>query len=111
MNKHLTRLLIVVLSCICLHSFGQKKNKSIRSGGLWLDDKGNHIQAHGGEYLKGGAVDHPAVRRLYQKIAMCLPDGESYVSGRAFRCLAELTGKGLREIIKKMPEPAWNYEP
>ena len=69
------------------------------------------IQAHGGEYLKGGAVDHPAVRRLYQKIAMCLPDGESYVSGRAFRCLAELTGEGLREIIKKMPEPTWNYEP
>jgi len=54
MNKHLTRLLIVVLSCICLHSFGQKKNKSIRSGGLWLDDKGNHIQAHGGGIIKLG---------------------------------------------------------
>ena len=69
------------------------------------------IQEHGGAYLKGGAVDNPVVRRLYQKIAMCLPDGESYVSGRAFRRLAELAGKSLREIIKMMPEAAWNYEP
>ena len=54
MNKHLTRLLVVVLSCICLHSFGQKKNKIIHPGGLWLDDKGNHIQAHGGGIIKLG---------------------------------------------------------
>jgi hypothetical protein len=70
------------------------------------------IQEHGGAYLKGGAVDNPVVRRLYQKIAMCLPDGESYVSGRAFRRLVELSGvASLREIIKQMPEAAWNYEP
>lgn len=67
------------------------------------------IQESGGAYLKGGAVD-PMVRRLYQKIAMCLPDGESYVSGKAFRRLAGLSGKSLREIIKKMPEAAWNHE-
>ena len=60
---------------------------------------------------KAGAVDNPVVRRLYQKIAMCLPAGESYVSGRAFRRLAELSGKSLHEIIKKMPEATWNYEP
>lgn len=69
------------------------------------------IQEQGGVYLKGGAVDNPVVRQLYQKIAMCLPNGESYVSGRAFRRLAELSGKSLREIIKDMPETAWNYEP
>src|SRR5215218_10137567 len=69
------------------------------------------IQEHGGAYLKGGAVDNPVVRRLYQKIAMCLPGGESYVSGRAFRRLAELSGENPREIVKKMPEAAWNYEP
>ncbi|MFN2393769.1 MAG: N-acetyltransferase, partial [Pyrinomonadaceae bacterium] len=61
--------------------------------------------------LKGGAVDNPVVRRLYQKIAMCLPDGESYVSGRAFRRLSKLSSKSLREIIKNLPESAWNYEP
>jgi GNAT superfamily N-acetyltransferase len=69
------------------------------------------VQERGGTYLKGGAVDNPVVRRLYQKIAMSLPDGESYVSGRAFRRLAELSGESLREIIRKMPEAAWNYEP
>ena len=69
------------------------------------------VKKHEGAYLKGGAVDNPIVRRLYQKIAMCLPDGESYISGRAFRHLAELSGKSLREIIKNLPETAWNYEP
>ena len=70
-----------------------------------------NIQEGGGAYLKGGAVDNPVVQRLYQKLAMCLPGGESYVSGRAFRHLAELSGKSLREIIKNLPEAAWNYEP
>ena len=68
------------------------------------------IQEHGGIYLKGGAVDNPIVQRLYQKIAMCLSGGESYISGRAFRRLAELSDKSLREIIKNLPETAWNYE-
>lgn len=69
------------------------------------------VQGCGGAYLKGGAVDNPVVRRLYRKIAMCLPGGESYVSGRAFRRLAELSGKSLREIVKGLPDTAWNYEP
>lgn len=69
------------------------------------------IQRQGGAYLKGGAVDNSVVRQFYRKIAVCLPDGESYVSGRAFRRLAELSDKGLREIVKNLPEEAWNYEP
>lgn len=69
------------------------------------------IRDNGGTYFKGGAVDNSAVQQLYRKLAMCLPDGESYVSGRAFRQLAELSGKSLREIIRKLPEAAWNYEP
>lgn len=69
------------------------------------------IQERGGAYFKGGAVDNPVVRQLYRKVAMCLADGESYVSGRAFRRLAESSGKSLREIIKNLPEAAWNYEP
>lgn len=69
------------------------------------------IHKHGGAYLKGGAVDNASVRRLYGKIAMNLPGGESYVSGRAFRRLAELSGESLRQIVKKMPEAKWNYEP
>jgi GNAT superfamily N-acetyltransferase len=69
------------------------------------------VQGCGGAYLKGGAVDNPVVRRLYRKIARCLPGGESYVSGRAFRRLAELSGKSLREIVQGLPDAAWNYEP
>ena len=78
---------------------------------LLLTRLAGDIRGHGGAYLKGGAVDDPVVRRLYRKIAMCLPGGESYVSGRAFRRLAELSGESLREIVKRMPQAAWNYEP
>jgi GNAT superfamily N-acetyltransferase len=67
------------------------------------------VQQHGGAYFKGGAVDNPVVRRLYQKVAMCLPGGETYVSGRPFRRIAELSGESLRDIIRKMPEATWNY--
>jgi len=68
------------------------------------------IQKHGGTHLKGGAVESPAVHRLYRRIAMRLGENEYYVSGRAFRHLASLSGKGLREVIKNLPETAWNYE-
>jgi hypothetical protein len=44
-------------------------------------------------------------------MAMRQPDGELYVSGRAFRHLAELSGKNPREIVKNLPEAVWNYEP
>jgi len=69
------------------------------------------IQKQGGTHLKGGAVETPAVHRLYRRIAMGLGENEYYVSGRAFRHLASLSGKGLREIVKNLPEPAWNCEP
>jgi GNAT superfamily N-acetyltransferase len=78
---------------------------------LLITELAGEIRKHGGVYFKGGAVDSPVVRRLYQKIAMCLPDGESYVSGRAFRRLAELSGESLRKIMREMPEAAWNHEP
>jgi GNAT superfamily N-acetyltransferase len=70
-----------------------------------------HIEADGGTYLKGGAVDDAKIRKLYQKVAMSLPDGESYISGRAFRHLAELSGQTEREIVKRLPDPAWNLQP
>jgi len=66
---------------------------------------------NGGAYLKGGAVDNPTVHRLYQRIAMHVSGNDYYVSGRAFRRLAELSGKSLREIASNLPEKAWNYEP
>lgn len=68
------------------------------------------IQKHGGVYLKGGVVGNAVVRGLYQKIAMFKPAGESYVSGRAFRRVAELSEKSLREIVKNLPATTWNYD-
>jgi GNAT superfamily N-acetyltransferase len=69
------------------------------------------VQKRGGAFLKGGAVENEIVRRLYGRIAMCQPNGECYVSGRAFRHLAGLSSGSLREIVRNLPETAWNYEP
>ncbi|MEJ7576875.1 MAG: GNAT family N-acetyltransferase [Pyrinomonadaceae bacterium] len=78
---------------------------------LLATDLAKQIQDCGGTHLKGGAVESPIVHRLYQRIAMRLSDNEYYVSGRAFRHLANLSGEGVREIVKNLPETAWNYEP
>ncbi len=77
---------------------------------LLATDLARQIQERGGTHLKGGAVESPIVHRLYRRIAMRLSDNEYYVSGRAFRHLASLSGKSLREIVKNLPETAWNYE-
>lgn len=69
------------------------------------------IKADGGVFLKGGAVENDSVRRFYSRVAMSFPNGECYVSGRAFRHLAGLTGKNLREIIRNLPENEWNHQP
>jgi GNAT superfamily N-acetyltransferase len=69
------------------------------------------IQKRGGTFLHGGAVENAVVHRLYNRVAMVQPNGECYVSGRAFRHLANLSGKSVREIVVNLPEAAWNYEP
>lgn len=74
-------------------------------------DLAKQIQECGGTYLKGGATESPSVHRFYQRIAMRLSGDDYYVSGRAFRHLASLSGKSLREIVKNLPETAWNSEP
>lgn len=69
------------------------------------------IREREGTYLKGGPVDDAAVRRLYRRVAMCFPGGDCYVSGRAFRHLAGLSGRSLREMVGDLPETGWNHEP
>jgi GNAT superfamily N-acetyltransferase len=64
----------------------------------------------GGTYLKGGAVEGGTGRRLYARLAVCWPNGDCYVSGRAFRRLAALTGVPLRTMIRDLPPRAWNHE-
>lgn len=69
------------------------------------------VKARGGAFLKGGAVENASTRHFYSRIAMIFPNGECYVSGRAFRYLAGLSGKSVREIIKSLPQKTWNFEP
>ncbi|HEX8196494.1 MAG TPA: hypothetical protein VF571_09925 [Pyrinomonadaceae bacterium] len=64
----------------------------------------------GAAFLKGGS-ENQVVHRTFARMAMRQPDDELYVSGRAFRHLAELRGKNPREIVRNLPEAAWNYEP
>ncbi|MBF2001808.1 MAG: GNAT family N-acetyltransferase [Synechococcales cyanobacterium M58_A2018_015] len=72
---------------------------------------GTQIQQQGGVYIKGQAVENPSAQRLYQRCAQCFPGADCYVSGRAFRRLTELSGQCLRDVVKNLPEPAWNCEP
>jgi GNAT superfamily N-acetyltransferase len=68
------------------------------------------IQGQGGTFLKGGTAN-PTLLRSCKRFVMCQPDGECYVSGRAFRHLAEMSGKSLRDIVGNLPEMTWNYQP
>ncbi len=69
------------------------------------------IQQRGGSYLKGQAVENLSVQRFYQRFAQCFPGADCYVSGRAFRRLAELSNQRLRDVVQNLPERDWNYEP
>ena len=87
---------------------------SFRGRGVGLRlaiEAAKEIEKRGGTFLKGGAVNNSAVRRFYGRIAVSIEGGEFYVSGRAFRHLAGLSGKSVRETIKNLPETDWNYEP
>jgi GNAT superfamily N-acetyltransferase len=65
----------------------------------------------GGAYVKGQAVEHRVVQRLYARFAMCFPGADCIVGGRAFRRLAELAGRSARVVARSLPEKSWNYEP
>lgn len=69
------------------------------------------IYQRNGAFLHSGAIESAVVRRFYNRIAMLQPNGECYISGRAFRHLAGLSGKSAREIVKNLPQTAWNFEP
>jgi GNAT superfamily N-acetyltransferase len=69
------------------------------------------ILRRGGTYVKGQAVEHRVVQRLYARFAMCFPGTDCIVGGRAFRRVAELAGRSAREVARSLPEKSWNYEP
>ncbi|HVV04466.1 MAG TPA: hypothetical protein VHC96_09605, partial [Puia sp.] len=49
------RILLIAATCIaCILAQAQVKTDTIRPGELWPDDRGMHIQAHGGGIIKVG---------------------------------------------------------
>lgn len=70
----------------------------------------DEVRRRGGVFIKGSAVSDAAVRKLYARFAVINPGVDCIVGGRAFRRLAELSGRPAREVLRSLPEPAWNYE-
>jgi GNAT superfamily N-acetyltransferase len=68
------------------------------------------VRDAGGRFLRGAVGGHGAAQRLYARVAICDPGMSCIVSGRAFRCLADLAGQPLRTVARSLPEPAWSYE-
>ena len=69
------------------------------------------IQEIGGKFLKGKSIPDPQVEHLYNRVAISYPGTEFITGGRAFRKLAELSGKPPREMVSALPNKSWNYEP
>lgn len=67
-------------------------------------------QAAGGAFIRGGAYDQRAVRRLYSRFAIVMPNGDAYCAGRAFRHMARLSDRDARSLAKSLPKPSWNFE-
>ena len=68
------------------------------------------VRADGGELLHGGSeVD--SVTKLYERVAMGWPGRTCYVSGEAFHAFADLAGTPLRDLVRRLPDPALNREP
>ena len=68
------------------------------------------VRDAGGAFLRGTAVNESAVRRLYARAAVCGETVECTVSGRAFRRMAELDGRHVREVVRSLPRTEWNFE-
>lgn len=60
-------------------------------------------RAAGAEFLYGSGSDD--VSRLYERVAIGGPTRECHVSGEAFQVFADLAGKPLRELVRRLPAP------
>ncbi len=70
------------------------------------------IKTCGGTFVKGQVLtgeDHTA--RFYDRISHQFPGADCYVSGRAFRSLADLAGVDVRTLLKSLLHKDWNKEP
>ena len=64
----------------------------------------------GGLFLKGQAVDDPAVRRLYARLAVSFAAVDCTLAGRAFRTVADLARASPKALVRSLPQKSWNYE-
>jgi GNAT superfamily N-acetyltransferase len=69
------------------------------------------IRSDGGKFIRGTALDTGPGKQLYGRTAVCTATTECTVSGRAFRQLTKLANVPPREIVRRLPDESWNYEP
>jgi GNAT superfamily N-acetyltransferase len=69
------------------------------------------VRARGGRFIKGHAAGSARTRQLYERVAVAFEGADCIVGGRAFRTLADLDGEPAREMIRRLPEKGWNFEP
>ena len=67
------------------------------------------VREVGGSFLSG-STRNPSIARSVQRFAIVEPDGSVYLSGRAFQHIADLSGRGVREILRGLPPQGWNYQ-
>jgi predicted GNAT superfamily acetyltransferase len=69
-------------------------------------------QGRGGTYIKGEVLtDDPRRMQQLHRVAVGFSGESVYVSGKAFRQLAQLTGVDARALIRGLPTPAMSREP
>jgi GNAT superfamily N-acetyltransferase len=69
------------------------------------------VHADGGAFLRGNAIERESTRRTYARFAVVAASGDTYLSNRAFRQVAELAELGPRDILRALPPVQWNAEP
>src|SRR5262245_13968973 len=70
------------------------------------------VRAAGGLYVKGEALQDDLARlRLVRRLAVGFPAESVYVSGRAFRVLADLADADTRTLVARLPTAAMSREP
>ena len=63
----------------------------------------------GAKFLQGSGDEGPS--KLYERVAIGLPDRTCHISGKAFQTIAELDGLPLREIVRRLPAKELGLEP
>lgn len=68
------------------------------------------VYNHRGAFLKGHSVETGTASRLYDRLAARYGH-EHILGGRAFRHLATVPHDSVRELVRRLPEKDWNYQP